>query len=166
MVPSRIIVVWFFTFSTSSPTPATAGMPRPRASIAVCEVEDPRAVQNPFTRLLSSRIVSEGVKSSATMTDASFRLELGDSATPKRMRNTRFPTSKISMARAAKYSSFMEAIISEKDLAVDCTATSAVACSSFILDLTAEINSGSSNIILWARKISASAFPASFKALW
>ena len=40
-------MVPLLTFSISEPAPETAGIPNPRAKIAVWEVAEPRAVQNP-----------------------------------------------------------------------------------------------------------------------
>ena len=103
--PSIIICSPDWTERISAPTPTTAGRQSALARIAVWDVAPPAAVQNPRTRLLSRRTVSEGVRSRATMMEGFSSFERSASSTPNKIRITRCPTSRTSAARARKYSS-------------------------------------------------------------
>ena len=54
--------------NASCPRPTTAGIPMPRARMAVCAVGPLSAVQKPATLLRSSEAVCEGARSSAMIT--------------------------------------------------------------------------------------------------
>ncbi len=66
--PSTITGASSLSFPITPTRPATAGMLSERAMIVVCEVRPPVSMAKPITRSRPSRMASDGVRSSATMT--------------------------------------------------------------------------------------------------
>jgi len=145
----------------SSPHPTTAGNPNALAKIAVWDVGPPSAVANPSTNCLSRRAVSEGVRSSANITEGICSPERSVSVCPLRIRSTLFPTSRISAARALRYSSPIISICWAKFSIPSDQAASTLSFSTLTTSATRSNNEGSSRNIACASKIAASSALAS-----
>lgn len=89
-----------FTRSVISPAPRIVGIPRLRAKIAVWEVSPPFSVTIASTISLFSVAVSEGDKSSATITAGTVMSPRERTRVPERQRRIRFRISSMSAARS------------------------------------------------------------------
>ncbi len=147
--------------SRSGPPATSAGRPRVRDRIAVCEVGPPSAVARPSTRLVSRCAVSDGDRSLASrmqgLSGRCSRLPLARLGSI--WVSTRRPTSRRSLARPAS-----TALPSADSLlamrSTDCCQDQATPWPSTISWQARVIRSVSLSSSAWARKIAASPAPS------
>ena len=104
-LPSMIIVSPERMRVVRSRKPATAGIFKLRAMMAVCEVQPPAFVAKPCTFSVLSSAAIEGIKSSAIKIASSEKLLNPRGCVPERILIIRLETSSRSVPRARIYSS-------------------------------------------------------------
>ena len=127
--------------------PTTAGMPRERARIAVCDVRPPTSVTKPTTLERSICTVSAGDRSWATTMTCSSTSVRDSCVSPSRLRNNRSPIESISERRSRRYSSLILSKTRRNLRSTRFNAPSALIRSSRIRLIVSPISISSSRII-------------------
>ena len=147
--------------SNASPSPSASGMPNARATIAACPVGAPPARATPATSSGRSSATIDASRSSAATTAGSPAGVCSDGrGRPWRIAATRLPTSRMSAARARKYSSSRAARTSACLAAASPIASAAASPSSAIAARAWSTRAGSRANSAWASKIAATSAPA------